>query len=62
MFKKFFLSERNMVWAILFNAVVIFLLYFPQYHDNNFLIQFDHFFILLFLVEAIVKIAALGLD
>ncbi|MFT5765655.1 MAG: voltage-gated sodium channel, partial [Saprospiraceae bacterium] len=30
MFRQFFLSERNMLLAILLNSIIIFLLYFPQ--------------------------------
>ncbi len=56
MLKRLFLSERNMMVAILLNAITIFLLYFPKiaYHDT--LLQIDHFFVLVFLVEALVKI------
>lgn len=45
--------------AILVNAVVITLLYFPAYNENPILIFLDEFFVILFLVEAIVKIRAL---
>jgi len=56
MIKRFFLSERNMMTAILLNAAVIFMLYFPDIKENNTLIQIDHFFVVFFLIEAIVKI------
>ncbi|MEM1119049.1 MAG: ion transporter [Bacteroidota bacterium] len=56
MLKRFFLSERNMMTAILINAAVIFLLYFPEIQHNETLIQIDHFFVLFFLMEAIVKL------
>jgi len=56
MLKRFFLSEQNIMWAILVNAFIIFLLYFPQYKNNDFLTALDHFFILFFVVEAIVKL------
>lgn len=63
MFKNFFLSERNMMFAILLNAIIICLLYFPEIHNDDKLFQtfyyLDHFFVFLFLVEAIVKIAVL---
>ncbi len=49
-----------MLIAILLNGLIIFLLYFPAFHDNEWLIQLDHLFILIFLIEAIVKIAAYG--
>ncbi len=56
MLKRFFLSERNMMTAILINAAIIFMLYFPEIQDNQTLIQVDHFFVIFFLVEAIVKL------
>lgn len=46
--------------AIAINAFIICLLYFPQIHsqvDLNFaLVSIDHFFVLIFLIEAIVKL------
>jgi len=42
--------------AILLNAMVIFLLYFPEVENHNGLVQIDHFFVAFFLVEAIVKL------
>jgi len=59
MIRRFFLSERNMMLAILLNAIVIFLLYFPGIENHNGLVQIDHFFVALFLVEAIVKLFVL---
>ena len=56
MFKRFFLSERNMMIAIFINSAVIFLLYFPEIQENPTLIDIDHFFVVFFLVEAIVKL------
>ena len=56
MLKRFFLSERNMMTAILINAAVIFMLYFPEIKESNTLIQIDHFFVVFFLIEAIVKL------
>lgn len=61
MFKQFFLKETNILWAIIINAIVIFFLYFPQVEANSpslyaWLDFIDHFFVLLFIVEAIVKI------
>ena len=55
MLKRFFLNEKKVMIGILINAIIIFLLYFPQNHENRFLQEFDHFFILFFLLEAIVK-------
>lgn len=42
--------------AILLNTAVIFLMYFPQLHGNIFLEILDQFFIIYFVVEAVVKI------
>ncbi|MEM0994315.1 MAG: ion transporter [Bacteroidota bacterium] len=60
MLKKFFLTERNMMIAILLNAFVIFLLYFPNLHRNLALEIVDELFIVLFMLEAITKIRILG--
>lgn len=61
MFKQLFLSERNIMIAILANAIVIFLLYFPQIEIGapffyEILNVVDHIFIFIFLLEAIIKI------
>ncbi len=61
MLKQVFISERNMMIAILINAIVIFLLYFPQIElGQPFLYKVldivDHVFIIVFLLEAIIKI------
>lgn len=55
MLKRFFLSERTIMVAILLNAIVIFLLYFPQFKRNPILEYIDHFFVLLFMMEVVVK-------
>ncbi|MEN0047973.1 MAG: ion transporter [Bacteroidota bacterium] len=60
MFKRFFLTERNMMLAILINAAIIFLLYFPPLSDNFALELADQFFIVLFIIEAIVKLKFYG--
>ncbi len=49
-----------MMTAIVVNAVVIFLLYFPSWHHNVVLDLLDHAFIFIFLIEALVKIQHLG--
>lgn len=59
MIKRFFLSERNMMAAILVNAVIIFMLYFPSWRHNATLELVDHLFIVFFIVEAIVKMYTL---
>lgn len=60
MLKRFFLSELNMTAAIIINSVIIFMLYFPEIREQEFLIQIDHFFVAFFLIEALVKIFVLG--
>ena len=58
------MSERNIMIAILANSIVIFLLYFPQL-ETGFPVFYraldiiDHLFVLIYLVEAIVKIIVL---
>ena len=66
MFRQFFLSERNMLLAILLNSIIIFLLYFPQIEQGEHtlykILEFtDHFFILVFAVEAYIKLKTFGL-
>lgn len=56
MLKRLFLSERNMMVAILLNALIIYLMYFPSLEEDVWLEIIDQFFILLFLVEAVVKL------
>ncbi len=63
MIQQFFLSEKKILWAIVVNAFVIFLLYFPQLEQGNhqaFLVLdfIDHLFVLFFIIEALVKIRA----
>ena len=57
--KDLFLVEKNVMIAILINAIIICTLYFPEFSQNQFLIFLDHVFIVFFLVEAIIKIAHL---
>jgi voltage-gated sodium channel len=59
MFKRFFLSERAMLSAIIINAVIIFALYFPEFKGNWWLLAIDHAFILFFLLEVVVKLFVL---
>ena len=66
MLKRIFLSEWKMLAAILLNSIVIFLLYFPQIEKNyetlySVLENIDHFFVLIFLIEAIVKLRHFGI-
>ena len=59
--QQLFLSERNIMIAIILNAIVIFLLYFPEFHRHPVLEWIDHFFIIVFLLEAIVKMSTWGM-
>jgi voltage-gated sodium channel len=59
MVKRFFLTETNVLAIISLNAVVIFLMYFPSLENVRALLLLDHFFLLLFCLEAAVKINAL---
>ncbi|GJM32550.1 MAG: hypothetical protein DHS20C18_15510 [Saprospiraceae bacterium] len=54
--KRFFLQERNILIAIFVNAIIIFLRYFPELSENQWLILIDHVFIIFFMVEVIVKL------
>ena len=58
--RKLFLSERNILIAIIINALVLCLLYFPEFEHDPTLIFIDHIFIFFFLLEALVKIRVLG--
>jgi len=65
MFKQFFLREKNMMVAIAINSIIIFLLYFPQINEHSHelykgLEYIDLIFVLVFLIEAIVKIRHFG--
>lgn len=52
-----------MMITIVLNAIIICALYFPEINTdenpNHLLINIDHFFVLIFLIEAIVKLAVL---
>ncbi len=58
--KKIFLSEKVVLLAIIANAVVIFWMSFPDWRNDLTLKLVDDFFIIFFLIEAIVKIATWG--
>lgn len=60
MLKRLFLSERNIMIAILINAIIIFIMYFPAWKHHPWLETADHLLVLFFLVEAIVKMTTLG--
>ncbi len=59
MLKRLFFNERVILLAIILNAVVIFLLYFPELRYNRWLLMIDHLFIGFFIVEVIVKLSIL---
>jgi voltage-gated sodium channel len=61
MLPRFFTSERNVTLAVVLNAAVIFLLYFPALRFNEWLLWLDYFFILFFLLEAIFKMKKMGI-
>lgn len=58
--KKFFLTEKNILIAIIINSIVIFLMYFPDMAYGKWFEHIDTFFILFFLLEAIVKLRHYG--
>lgn len=60
MLSKIFLSERNILLAIILNSLVISMMYFPQYRHVWWLEWTDHLFLIFFIVEAIVKMRTLG--
>ncbi len=60
MLKKIFLNEWVIFAAIIINALIIFLLAFPELKANELLHYIDYGFILFFLLEAIVKMIYLG--
>ena len=60
MLEKLFFSERNIMVAILLNAIILFALYFPACRNDPVLEAIDHIFLLFFLMEAVVKIHTLG--
>lgn len=60
MLKRFFLSEKSMLTVIILNAIVIFFIYFPALKKNQLLHGLDMAFILIFALEAIVKIREYG--
>ena len=59
MIKRFFLSDRNMMMAIIINTIIIFCMYFPTLKHHDVLVDIDHGFVLFFLIEAIVKLIVL---
>lgn len=60
MLRRLFLTERYMMIAITLNAIVIFMMYFPQFKDNGGLELVDQVFIGFFVAEAMVKMKVHG--
>ncbi|MEZ4992212.1 MAG: ion transporter [Saprospiraceae bacterium] len=60
MFKRFFLVERNVLLAIIVNAIIICWMYFPTFRHHAWLELADHFFLIFFIIEAVIKIRVLG--
>lgn len=60
MLKRILLNERIIFFLILINAILIALLYFPQFKNNQELIFIDHLFVLIFLLEIFYKVRTAG--
>lgn len=61
MLRRILLNERIIFFLILINAVLIALLYFPKFKNNEQLIFLDHLFVIVFLLEILFKIKDQGL-
>jgi voltage-gated sodium channel len=57
---RIFCSEPVVIAAILLNAVIVTLTYFPTYHGNATLMTLDKIFTIFFVLEAASKIGVLG--
>ena len=62
MLKRIFFSEKIMFIAVAINAIIIFLLAFPDMDYRNILLQLDVFFIFLFFLEVLVKMYELKIN
>ncbi len=60
MLQRILLNERIIFFLILINAILIALLYFPQFKNNQELIFIDHLFVLIFLLEIFYKVKTAG--
>lgn len=60
MLQRILLNERIIFILILINAILIALLYFPQFKNNQELIFIDHLFVLIFLLEIFYKVKTAG--
>lgn len=59
---RWFTDDRPVALVISMNAIVLFLLSFPQFGGNNFLEILDAIFLFYFMLEALLKIRELGWD
>jgi voltage-gated sodium channel len=60
MVKRILLNERIIFFLILFNAILIALLYFPRFKNNEELLFIDHLFVIIFTLEIFYKIKDQG--
>jgi len=63
--KKYFLDDQQMLLAVMANALIIFLLYFPEIRTNAFSLYqtldfIDHLYVVIFALEAFFKIRHYG--
>ena len=58
---KIFLHEQNIIYAIILNAVILFMLGFPQLQESVLLERVDLVFTVFFALEAFFKIRMYGL-
>ena len=58
--QQLFLSEKVILSVIVFNAMLMFIMAFPEMKHNTLLWAIDYACLLFFLVEAIVKLRAYG--
>jgi len=57
---RFFLNEQNMMIAIGINAIIIFVMYFPDFRNDMTIESVDHLFIAFFIIEALIKMRHWG--
>lgn len=60
MFKRFFLTEKNILIAIILNAILIFIAGFPKYGQLPIWVWCEIGFILFFIIEVVVKVREYG--
>lgn len=57
---RVFLNEQMIIYAIILNSIVLFILGFPALQESVFLERVDHLFTLFFILEAFTKIRMYG--